>query len=393
MMIASSPFRLSVVALVVVAVSFAPAAAQLFQATYRGRFQHWKSLSSCTGPPPLLRLKCLGTDAVLQVTETSHPTIVCTNQNNSQALCTNTCEEDECNEIWAEVNGARTFHNGIYGNITFTCTSETSVDAQFVYVDNGDGECTYSFNLRNYHFAQLGIFCSDADDFVFDGNFFQCNPPSISINAGRRLGSHASVPDADIYACYSGDICEWCTIDFDPVKINVDEHRLRDECILSLDGAPISTPPAPLPLSQAQGEYSARFKAEWALAYRYGISVCTSAVWNVVDPIFTVQCLNGPITLIEKLFETVECVQESDNTLTCSESSVENFVYSGYASDGAKYSGIVYVSTLPYTLLILSIVCAWYAAKANSSIFLLATKKGVHGSVGASRNQGRHVVG
>ena len=299
--------------------------------------------------------------ASLEVTGTSDSTIVCQNQGQNVAKCINTCvgvNGDDCDgtrciglacaSIWAEFDSSKKPFDGTYGNITFTCTDETSVDAEFIYEDSGDGFNEPSGNVvRNIHVAQLGVFCSDINKFDFQGNFFQRSPEfdgSFALNAGRASLAERIPKRGSIYASITGDVCKGCTVPFAPLVLEVDEHRLREACIESLNGS-IPSLPAPSPQPKDEGTYTARFRAEWVLHYTVGSGVCSLDTWNAVDPTFTIECLNGPIQFIQGLHDTVQCTQQGPGTLICSESSIDNFVNKGANS---RFSGIIYVSTSYY---------------------------------------------
>lgn len=309
------------------------ASSALLEATYRGRFQYLTG-GICSGPPPVLTCKC-ASGASLVLLSTSHPTIVCTKSDSETAECVNTCTESVCSDIWDDSDTPIT---GVYGNITFSCTGD-SVDAQFVYQDSGNGNCGIGgIDRRNFHIAQLGIACSDSPDggFLFDGNSFDCTSGE-SLDAGRRV-IPASQPDG-IYTCAAGASCSSCTVEFDPVIIDVDEHRLRDECITSLDGMPIPNLSAPDPTPSPPGDYKATFQAEWAVAF---VSKNTCDVLTNEGPTITLQCLNGGIRLIGTLESTVQCIRQGGDTLVCTEPSGESYLSS---IGSPEYTGVTYVST------------------------------------------------
>jgi len=314
-------------------VSFLPSLSQslVLEAIFRGRFQYLTG-GICSGPPPVLLCKC-ATGSSIEVLETSHATINCTEVGDETAECINTCTGDECSEIWADSDSPI---DGVFGNITFACRGE-SVDAQFVYEDSGDGACSIGgFDRRNFHLAQLGISCSDNDDFVFDGNSFECTSGE-ALDAGGLISTRQ--PDG-IYTCGSGVSCSDCTVDFDPVIIDVDEHRLRKECITSLDGEPIPDLSAPDPSPYPPGEFEVDFQADWATAFVAKRGPCD--VLDAAGPTVTLKCENGSIQLIETLFDTVECTADGDDNLICSEPAGESYLSS---ISNPQYTGAIYVSS------------------------------------------------
>lgn len=298
-----------------------------YRANYVGRFQYLVD-SFCSGPYPVLQAFCKGS---IEVLATSDPSISCeplpfgTQEGFQGAVqCTNSCTDNAaCSNIWLE-SGSIT--GGAFGSIFFQCEGDdpTDVDGAFAYEDSGDGSCTVgSFfdDGRNFHVAQMGIFCSDptlvtGGEYNYGDFYFECGSDNFS--GLFDLG----------YSCYHGRNCKGsaCTVEYDRLVVSVDVDRL--DCIQSLDGTPVPPIPAPEIPERLPGEYKARFQANWQLDTDFS---CTGKF-----PTIIVQCTNGDISIADTVFDTTTCTMVGNNKIECIESESAAFV--------DRYSGVVVVS-------------------------------------------------
>jgi hypothetical protein len=274
----------------------------MYSARYVGRF-HQVLTPGCLGSRPSMLAVCAGQ---VQITGTSHASIQCYEEittladGRSAALCENTCEGAECEEVFVSTEYLGGKNRGAsFGQVLFTCSGSSinDVDAAFIVPASRASECDGTdFVPVSFHVVQLGVVCptKEGEIYVIDDQYSECGFDNLSQIYGT---GH--------YSCLAGGTCPEetaCRIEFDQLVVSADPFYFN-ECIKSEVETgrealkPLQVFAAPEPPPRDPGQYTAGFQADWSIILD---SECT-------EQLFTrrVNCTNGVIRIIA--FAPVDC--------------------------------------------------------------------------------------
>jgi hypothetical protein len=326
-----------------------------FRASYVARFSHLLD-ENCSGPPPVFQVFCRGRVVAVSKSDESLEIRSVTDGLWSGLQLTSKCGSDgdgsDCDGVYIErgssINAASTF-----AEVTFQCFGETErgVDAWISYLAGASGSCTGRGQGHNFHVAQLGVLCDT--EFSFDDYHFECN-----------LGAYQFKTEGGRYTCYEGTNCRGssCTVEHETLIINADSQKFH-ECIESFNEQMV-VPEEPA-LSSLQspsppGQYSAQFQASWQLAL--DTNQC-----NGDFAVKRISCLSDTsITLVEILYDNINCTFISESSMECIDTSAENFVNA--------FSGVNYVS----------IYSKCYVAERTRGIYLCSEGPGIQPQIRTS---------
>ncbi|CAB9515201.1 expressed unknown protein [Seminavis robusta] len=290
-----------------------------YQASYFARYQLLAD-DLCSAPNPIIELYCNGTLRPMSISDGSIQCVRTSVGDWDGMRCSNACGgigQPSCDSVFLEDGSVG---RGQFADIYFSCVGEdpAGVDAYMNYVGGEPGACEdstdSSTNSRNFHVAQLGVFCYDDSDgagaYVFDDKDFECG-----------LGN-APAKIEGVYTCLDGTNCEGaaCAVPFTDLVVEADHHNFYD-CIQNLTALPVpeEPPKSDLIAPAAAGEYSALFQANWKL--KLDTSVCGGDF-----AMKRLSCPNGRISLVETLASDVNCTIISDSLMECNDTTPNFFV-------------------------------------------------------------------
>jgi len=297
-----------------------------FRNNYVGRFQYLLD-GGCSGFKPTLQAFCKGSISILG---TSHSSIECLPLASDTAEpgyngyeCVNTCADvAACNNIYLE--GSK-LDDGVFGEVFFQCEGPNVEDVEgFFTWEASTGSCDGTNFLgdgRNFHVAQLGVYCEDED-------VFRAGPEDFECCCSSNTATYKRFGDALAYTCLTGRNCksDECDITFGRLVVESDLHN--HDCIQSLDGSAVPEVAAPDIDPRPAGMYSTKFRANWQL--ELDSSWCSGQF-----PSITVSCTNGVVTELSTISATTNCVEVSDSRIECSETDQNVFVN---ADSGLEYT-------------------------------------------------------
>ena len=277
----------------------------IYSASYTARFKHILD-EGCQGPVPEIVVLC--ETGILEILGTSDPSITCIGplalNASSAALCSITCVGDECNSVYIDAGAT---NPDIYGGVIFQCQGPNvnGVKAQAGILGSDTGSCdSGSGSGINVMLVQLGVFCADEGDYIFDDQHAECAyPGSNPINIGGE------------YHCFSGRVCggDACSVPINEILVIADHYRFP-ECIETSDGSVISQIDLPTSEPIAPGSYTGFFASNTRII----LSEITSGNDCVVHATGQrVTCVNGNIRLIDPGFMSCEVV--ADDAIECTE--------------------------------------------------------------------------
>ncbi|CAB9511532.1 expressed unknown protein [Seminavis robusta] len=285
----------------------------------QARYLHYVD-PGCSGPPPTVELVC---DGEIQVTQVSDPSIVCTpNVDGTSVTCVTICDEtSNCDQSYVYLESSSIEGpDAQFAEIQFDCRGDVlgDIEASLTFLGGSAGSCDSADDV-NVHVAQLGIDCGSGStsSFSFDDKDFECGLG----NAVDKLEDRYSCKTANTPICSSSTSTD-CLVEFDDLFLASDHVNFDYQaCVQAFNGAtfPADDTRTTTIETQQPGKFSAVFEAKWQLAL--DTTVCGGDYTGR-----RLSCLNGNITLVETLQDTVSCSSVSDNILECEDTAATHFV-------------------------------------------------------------------
>lgn len=292
-----------------------------YTANYKAQFANYLA-TTCQSAPPVIHVACQGD---LFITETSHPTIDCSqaplkDENGWNFIeCTNSCQGTECLDAWQADPDVTPLHDISYGEIVFECSGDDikNVDA-YTSQEGGDvGVCTEDEAL-NIRIARLGVQCGDEYD--FDDFYFECASNGVALNTAQYIYSD------DSQACVSGFVCQvdpvtkMCDDIFGRIQVKADHEEFQKSCVQAKPGAPVIPEASSPDVPEVDATFKATFRAGWLFRFygdMFGLD-CT------LSQTVRIQCVEGEFEPIKKELE-INCGNLDSSSITCNGQTMNDF--------------------------------------------------------------------